>query len=246
MTKTILKKKFILLALGFVSLTLSAATYTYTFPAQVYTAYDTQSLGGIDWTATATGHTTLGFGFDTAGAKGQQFGQSVTPTTVPTDLSLSTSGISGTISSVMIRTASSAATGTISISVGGVAFTVGGATSVAVPNNNANITFIGSGSGQIVISWAQPTTKKAVFIKTIEVTYDITSGIETINSNLSVTAANGQLTFEANAGDKIQIYNALGKDILTKTAIDGKNSILLAQRGLFIVKVGNRLSKVIL
>lgn len=251
MTKTILKKQFILLILGFANLTLSAATYSYTFTNQVYTAYDSQSLGGVNWTVAATGHTTTDIGYDGAsgGPKGQRFGSSTVSTSIPTAITMKTSEIAGTISSILVRSAGSAPLdATVSISVGGVAYTLNGNTSMPILGDPKSpyYTFVGTGSGEIVISWSQPTTKKAVFIKTIEVTYEITSGIETFNCNLSVTAANGKLNFEANIGDKIQIYNALGKDILTKTAINGKNSILLDQRGMFIVKVGNKLSKVIL
>lgn len=251
MIKNIHKKQLILLFALLVSFTVSAATYSYTFPAQVYNAYNTQSLGGVDWTASAMGYSTLFFAFDAAGAKGQQFGSSFDVLTVPTVVSLSTTGISGTISSVLIRTAASNPSGTtlnatVSISVGGVAFTSNGNAAVSMTGNNVNLTFTGLASGEIVISWSQPETKRALFIKTIEVTYDVASGIEKVENILSVTALNGKITFDAMQGDKVQIYNTLGKNIFTTTAINGKNSLLLKQRGLFLVKVGNSVSKVIL
>ncbi len=248
---TFLKAAFLIAIIHLLSFNASAATYSYTFIAQVYTAYDTQNLGGIDWTVAATGHTTIDIGFDgaTGSPKGQRFGLSTVPTSIPTAITMKTSQIAGTINSILVRTAGSAPLdATVSVSVGGVAYTVNGNSSMPVLGDPKApyYTFVGSGSGEIVISWSQPTTKKALFIKTIEVTNDISSGIESIKSNLSVTTANGKLTFDAQAGDKIQIYNALGKRIITKTAIDGKNSILFAQHGMFIVKVGNQLRKVIL
>jgi len=248
---TFFKITFLVAMFLFVRGNISAATYTYTFTAQVYSAYDTQSLGGVDWTAAATGHTTLAFGFDAAGAKGQQFGLSTTASAIPTALSLTTSGITGTISSVMIRTAGSNPAGTtfsatVSVSVGGVSFTSNGNTAVPMTGNNVNLTFVGSGTGPIVISWSQPETKRAIFIKTIEVTNDVTTGIANVQKVLSVTASNGVLTFVANEGEKAQIYNALGKKILSKTLIQGTNTIELSQHGLFIVQVGNQRLKVVL
>ena len=248
---TIFKTTLFVTILFFLNISSSAATYSYTFTTQVYTAYDTQNLGGVNWTAVATGNTTIDIGFDGASGspKGQRFGLSTIPTSIPKSITMKTSEISGVISSILVRTAGSAPLdATVSISVGGVAFTVNGNTSMPVLGDPKSpyYTFIGSASGEIVISWLQPTTTKALFIKTIEITNDIAAGIEKVENKLSVTASNGKIFFDSNSGEKIKIFNALGNNILSTTAIQGKNSILLAERGLYIIKAGNKLSKVIL
>jgi hypothetical protein len=74
-----------------------AETYTHTITAKVWSAYGSQTLTGVSWAATATGGAYWGYD----ATKGQQFGSSGSPATT---LSLSTSAISGTITSVKINT----------------------------------------------------------------------------------------------------------------------------------------------
>jgi len=233
----------------FTAFSLWADTYSYTFDAQVYTAYDTKNLGGVNWTVTASGHTTLELGFDAAGSKGQRFGLSTIPTSVPSSITMSTTEIGGTINSILVRTAGSAPLeATVSVSVGGVVFTVDGNPSMPVLGDPKApyYTFVGSGSGEVVISWAQPTTTKALFLKTITITKAVVSGVETIDGQLSVTALNRTINVDANDGETIEIFNAVGKRVIAKTAISGKNTITVEQHGMYIVKVGNQHGKVIL
>lgn len=137
------------------------ATYTHTIAAKTWSAYGSQTLSGVAWTATATGGAYWGYD----ATKGQQFGSSGAPAT---SLSLTTSGISGTITSVKVSTSgASSVVGTMSVSVGATAFSP---SSITLTATNTTYEFIGSASGSIVISWAQ-TSSKALYLKALEVTY---------------------------------------------------------------------------
>ena len=88
----------------------------------------------------------------------------------------STSGISGTITSIEVDCASYQGNGTVSVTVGGAAF--GSSQSIPSWSNNAGgtRTFTGSASGEIVVTMTNGTsTHRAMYIKSITVTYTSTT-----------------------------------------------------------------------
>ena len=93
-----------------------AADYSYTFTAKVWSAAGAQTINGVSWTMAGTGGSY--FGYDAT--KGQQFGSGSNPYSA---LSLTTSGISGTITSVVVNTSgASDISGSVAVSVGGTTF----------------------------------------------------------------------------------------------------------------------------
>lgn len=174
--------------------------YTYTFSSSQFTANDqTKTLGGVDWTLAGDGGY---WGYNDT--KGQQFGSGSKPYK---SLSLTTTGISGNITSIVVNASTANdATATISCTVNGSAL---GTQAQSLTNSNAAYTFSGNASGTIVISMSQ-STSKALYVKSLSVTYttgpvtytvtydcdDATSGCPTENpSGLS-------------SGDHITLANA--------------------------------------
>ena len=142
-------------------------TYSHTITAKTWSALDAQSLNGVNWTAAGT--TTAAepyFGFDNT--KGQQFGSGNKPFSA---LTLTTSEIAGTITSVKVNTSgASSINATFKVKVGDTYFTSGGSDNVALTATATDYTFTGSASGNVVLEWAQ-TSSKAIYIKSIEITY---------------------------------------------------------------------------
>jgi hypothetical protein len=165
-----MKNKLLILSFIFASITNSFAetTYSYAFSSKVWSAYGNQTLNSVVWTAAGTSTTYFGYDTNNTPSKGQQFGSSGSPAST---LSLTTSGIVGTITSLKINTCgASSIAGTVSVSVGGTAFTSGSLTSKTLTSTATDYTFTGSGTGNIVISWNQ-TSSKALYIKSIDITY---------------------------------------------------------------------------
>ena len=83
---------------------------------------------------------------------------------------MSTSGISGTITKVVVN--ASTATGvnaSVSVKVGGADF---GGNPQSLTSSAANYVFNGSASGEIVVTVAKPDSEvKALYVKSIVVTY---------------------------------------------------------------------------
>ena len=140
-----------------------AETYSYTFSSKQFSANGTQTLNNISWTLSGDGGY---WGYDST--KGQQFGSGSSPYK---SLTLSTSGISGTISSVKVNTCgASSIAGTVTINVGSTSFLCNNNTSVTLTASATTYEFTGSSSGTITISMSQ-TSSKALYIKSIEITY---------------------------------------------------------------------------
>lgn len=144
--------------------------YSYTFTAKVFDANNqTKTLNGIDWSFAGTGGEY--FGYDST--KGQQFGSGSKPFSAFT---LSTSGISGTITQIKINTSgANSIAGTLNVTVGGNAF----GDSYTLTNTATEVTFSGSASGVISFNYTQ-TSSKAIYIKSIVVTYTAGGGQETV------------------------------------------------------------------
>lgn len=76
---------------------------------------------------------------------------------------------------------------------------------------------------------------------------DLASGIgSTRYQDLNLWSSNGKVMFNAVAGETVEVYNTVGQRMFNALAVDGQNEVSLNQRGIVIVKVGNRVGKVIL
>ena len=139
----------------------SQNNYAYTFTAKVFDANNqTKTLNEVDWTF--SGIAGDFYGYDAT--KGQQFGSSSKPFS---SFTLSTSGISGTITEIKVNTSgASNIAGTLNVTVGGNAF----GNEYTLTKDATEVTFTGSASGAIVFNYAQ-TSSKAIYIKSISVTY---------------------------------------------------------------------------
>ena len=141
-----------------------AEEYSYTFTSKQFLANGTKALNSVNWTLAGNGNY---WGYD--GTKGQQFGSGNAPYK---SLTLSTSGIEGTITKIVINTSGgSKVNATLTVSVGGATF----GTKKTLTANATNYTFEGSASGEIKFSYTQ-TSSKAIYIKSIVVTYTTEEG----------------------------------------------------------------------
>lgn len=156
-------KKFLLSIFCLFSI-LSYATadnYTYTFEEKVFSENGTVALGDIEWTLSGDGGY---WGYDSQYGKGQQFGSGKLPYT---SLSLSTTGIQGSITKIILNTSgASNIAGTANITVGGNSF----GEEITLTKTATDYTFEGSATGEIVISYTQ-TSSKAIYIKSITIEY---------------------------------------------------------------------------
>lgn len=181
---------------------LHAEEYEYTFTAKQFSANGTKTLNGVDWTLAGDGGY---WGYD--GTKGQQLGSGNKPYK---SLTLSTSGIEGTITKIVINTSgASSVKANLAVSVGGTQF----GNAISLTTTATEYTFQGSASGEILFSYTQ-TSSKAIYIKSITVTYTPDGGaggetpepvdvVEPIFSPADGTIFEENLTVTINADDDI-------------------------------------------
>ena len=114
------------------------------------------------------------------GSNGNKYWQMGKSNSSITSAVFSTSGISGTITSIVVNCAAAGGTGgSLSATVGGVAFGTQNQSMPGWSNNvGGDVTFNGSASGEIVITEV-PTDNKACYIQSITVTYTTGGGTPT-------------------------------------------------------------------
>lgn len=177
-----------------------ADTYKYTFTSKVFEKtsttskenLETQKLGDVSWTTSGV-IPYLGFG---GNSNGMQFGKKDNPA----DFSLTTSDIVGTITKVVVNASTTTKnTVTLSVSVGGEQY----GTEQITSTTSSGYTFSGKSTGKVAISMKSNGTK-AMYIKSIEITYTPSSGS-------SVAAP----TFSADSksfSDKFELKLSAGSD----------------------------------
>ena len=141
--------------------------WSYTFTAKVWTANGTQTINDRSWTLAGTGGGYMGYNSD----KGQQFGSAGNPYSAMT--LTSNFGSTYGVSQISISTSgASDISATVSISVGGVAFTCSSSSTASLTSTNTEYTFVSPDgnlkAGDIVISYAN-SSAKAIYIKSINV-----------------------------------------------------------------------------
>jgi len=72
------------------------------------------------------------------------------------------------------------------------------------------------------------------------------TGIITPETLAVMSTSNGNIVFTATAGETVEIYNTIGQKLLQQKTQDGINTIQFRNQGVLLVKVGNRVGKVIL
>lgn len=171
-----------LLAVLFVAVGVSfsfAETYSYTFKKSMFSSNGSVDLNGVVWTIAGDGGY---WGYD--GTKGQQLGSGKKPYKA---LTLSTEGIPGTINEIKINTSgASSINATMTVSVGGTQY--GGETKITT--TATDYTFEGASSGRILFSWSQ-TSSKAIYVKSITITYTTSGGETPITPENPVIEPNG-------------------------------------------------------
>lgn len=146
-----------------------AEKYQYVFSSKVINSVGETQLGDINWTLT-TSNGKMYASYDTD--RGQQLcsnGSHANPR--PSYIYLSTTGFSGNITSVKVNTSGgSGINAKLGISVDGKEF----GNEKTITKTATDYEFTGSATGKLSINWTS--INKGIYIKSIEVTYEATTG----------------------------------------------------------------------
>lgn len=146
-----------------------AEKYQYVFSSKVINSVGETQLGDINWTLT-TSNGKMYASYDTD--RGQQLCSNGSPANPrPNYIYLSTTGFSGNITSVKVNTSGgSGINAKLGISVDGKEF----GNEKTITKTATDYEFTGSATGKLSINWTS--INKGIYIKSIEVTYEATTG----------------------------------------------------------------------
>ena len=145
-----------------------------------------------------------------------EFAQIGTKNSPSTSITFSTSGISETITKIEVECASYNGIGTVSATVGSEDF---GTQEQSIPtwssNSGGTVTFFGSASGEIVITMTNETGGRAMYIKSITVTYSSSGETPTPTPSITVDPATVNATAEETEGTLAISYENLSISDMT-------------------------------
>lgn len=197
-----------------------ADTYTHTWEA-TNNGTGSVDLSSKSWTIAYTWEGSSYFGYDAT--KGNQMGSSSNPART---ITLSTSAFSSSrITSISVNASTaSKATATLSVTVGGEPYINTSLTSSAQTYTKEN----GTSTGDIVLTISQPSTSKALYIKSISITYEIntdtradhglTYATSAVTKKIGVTGFVNPLT---NPNSLSVTYESDNTDVATVNATTG-------------------------
>ena len=200
-------------AFGLNSVKADDSVYSYTFASSQFSAFGSKDLGGFTWTA--AGDSSY-FGYDSQNGRGQQFGSSKAPCTT---LTLSTESVPGIVKEIKISTAGASSTNAkLTVTVGGVQY--GSQTSLT--SGNKEYTFTGSSTGEIKFAYTQ-TSKKALYIKAITITYELSGSATILDAPENVAINEGVISWDAvegAAGYKVSFDGKVVAESIAETSFD--------------------------
>ena len=108
----------------------------------------------------------------------------------------------------------------------------------AIPQVNQNITGI---------SYNYSTTETDIVPRTsADMVNTTVTAVNQVSTNSGIYASKGNVVFSAKAGENVEIYNAVGQKLIQTKTVEGLNSIQVSSKGVMLVRVDNRIAKVIL
>ncbi|MBQ8722561.1 MAG: chitobiase/beta-hexosaminidase C-terminal domain-containing protein [Paludibacteraceae bacterium] len=184
----------------------------------------TTTLSDVAWNFAMTGSTYLGW--DSNNGKGLQIGKSKEPAT---SIVLSTNGIEGKITKVVVNTCgASGVNTTFDVKVNGVAYTPASAT---LTTTATDYEFTGAETGEIVLTWTNQ--GKGLYIKSINIEYEkevaadavdapvfsVEGGVkeEAFNLELTCATADAEIYYTLNGGEETKYTAAI--NIATTTTV---------------------------
>ena len=115
-----------------------------------------------------------------------------------------------------------------------------------VPNTAITITYSPILAGTHTATLTMASTGAMDVSRNLNGNADLTS-INSVVTNLNVYVENKNIKFDAQAGETLDIFNATGQRVIHSVTTEGLNSVSCpALNGVILVKVGNRIGKLII
>lgn len=108
----------------------------------------------------------------------------------------------------------------------------------AIPSTNQDITG--------VVNMYSSTEADLIPRTAVDLVATQANGLSSLATFLNVAVSKGNVAFSATAGQTVEVYNSFGQRLVQKSTVEGINTIPVSSKGVVLVKVGDRLTKVIM
>ena len=115
-----------------------------------------------------------------------------------------------------------------------------------VANTLVTITYTPNVVGTSTAYLTMSSTGAMSIVRTLNGIAAVSTLLDTPKTVLIVTAENGKVLFNATAGETVEIYNSIGQQLVLRQTVEGMNVIPVSVHGVLMVKVGSKVTKVIL
>jgi hypothetical protein len=115
-----------------------------------------------------------------------------------------------------------------------------------VPNTVVTITYSPKISGTNSATIMMSSTGAMPVIRTLNGISSIATENSSLKTSFIITVENDNILFLSDAGETVEIYNPIGQKIIQKLTVEGMNTIHVSEHGVLILKVGNKVTKLIL
>ena len=115
-----------------------------------------------------------------------------------------------------------------------------------VPNTLVTITYTPNAVGSNTTYLTMSSTGAMPVIRTLNGIASVNTGLDIPKAALVVSVENGNVLFNATAGEIVEIYNSIGQLLVQKQTIEGANSIPVSVHGVILVKIGSKVAKAIM
>jgi len=119
-------------------------------------------------------------------------------------------------------------------------------TSGTVPNTNITITYSPVSAGSNIVTLTMSSAGAMPVTRTLTGNTIVATNIEPLRTSLIVSALKGNIFVRSSAGETIEIYNSTGQKLIKSLTLEGLTIIPLSTQGVLLVKVGNKVVKVIM
>jgi len=120
-------------------------------------------------------------------------------------------------------------------------------TAGTVPNTLLTITYspVSTGSNTATLFMTSPGAMAVT--RTLNGNSTIaTTDLTITETPLMVSVQNGNVLVNAKAGEKLEIYSTIGQKLIERMTLEGLNTIPVVVRGVLLVKLSNRITKIIM
>jgi len=116
----------------------------------------------------------------------------------------------------------------------------------SAPNTILTIVYtpVTSGTNTALLTITSPVAMPVT--RTLYGNASIATGLSAPLNTFFISVENGNILFNSVAGETVAIYNSIGQKLVQKLTVDGINTIPVDAHGVLVVKVGNKVAKVIL